>query len=248
MSERTCIDCGQCGLRTLCLLGRVNDEQRQRHRLLRIRRGHIASGQWLYRPGEAVQSVYALRSGCVKEIIAADCGTHHEHECVLGFALAGEVLGLTEADDPVQQHGAQAVAASHYCEIPWTSFRRLCADSLQASDELLRLLTRTATASQQTLLLMRGRDALAQLAGFLCNLSQRCAQRGLHECEFRLGMSRIDIAHYLGLTHETISRCFSELVRRGLIEVRAKQLRLLKPEALRQLFIGTDEMPALLTG
>lgn len=236
MSDGTCIDCMQCGLRDLCLPGQVAMEHHERLNQLRIRRGRAMAGQWLYRPGDTVRSLFTLRSGCVKEVAMTHLDAGQDTECILGFSLAGEVLGLTRLDDTVHDSGAQVIADSYYCEIPWNSFRQLCAESRQVSDELLRLLARSAHATQKTIALLRSKDALGQLAGFLCNLSERFAQRGGHPREFRLSMSRVEIAHYLGLTAETVSRCFSELARRGLIEVHAKQMRLLKPQALQSLF------------
>ncbi len=236
MSDGTCIDCEQCGLRDLCLPGQMAVEHHERLNQLRIRRGRAVAGQWLYRPGETVRSLFTLRSGCAKEIGVSHHDASQNTECILGFSLAGEVLGLTRLDNAANDSGVQVIADSYYCEIPWISFRQLCAESRQASDELLRLLARSAHAAQQTIMLLRSKDALGQLAGFLCNLSERFAQRGRHPLEFRLSMSRLDIAHHLGLTAETVSRCFSELARRGLIEVHAKQMHLLKPQALQRLF------------
>ena len=49
-------------------------------------------------------------------------------------------------------------------------------------------------------------------------------------------MNRDDIADYLGLRSETISRCFTELARRGLIKVRAKRVQILQAAELRSVF------------
>ena len=244
MSDSTCIDCHHCGLRGLCLPGRVVSEHQERLQQLRIRRGRATAGQWLFRPGESVFSLFAVRSGCVKEVTTPSYGASHT-ESIVGFTLPGEVLGLSNAGAARCLSGAQAVANSQYCEIPWSAFRQLCAESLQVSEELLQLLARATLISQQALTLMRGKDALAQVASFLCNLSERLAQRGLHAHEFRLSMTRLDIAHYLGLTAETVSRCFTELSKRGLIEVQAKYVRLLQHTGLQRLFDGETHLPAM---
>lgn len=234
MRERDFIDCAHCGLQRLCFPGRVAAEDRQRLNVLSIRHGCLAPGEWLYRPGERVRSLYTLRSGCIKEVGLAAGG----NEPVLNFCLPGEVLGLQHAGAECFSSGSIAVENTCYCEVPWQAFRRLCAQSPQVGSELVSLVARAAQASQELIGLLRGRDAFKQLSGFLLNLSSRLRARGLQALEFKLGMSRADIADYLGLTSETVSRCFSELARRGLISVRAKRVQLLQLAELQRVFIG----------
>ena len=82
------------------------------------------------------------------------------------------------------------------------------------------------------LILIRDREAIERVAGFLLNVSGRLQIRGVRGREFRLSMNRDDIAAYLGLRSETVSRCFTELGRRGWIKVRAKRVQILADGAL----------------
>jgi CRP/FNR family transcriptional regulator len=240
MRDHQVVDCLNCGLLRLCFPGRVVTDNRQRVEQLRIRQARVATGTWLYRPGDRVRSLFTLRSGCVKEVASATT----ESEPVLNFCLPGEVLGLQHAGADCFTQGGIAVEATSYCEMPWQSFQQLCAESPEVGNELIGLMARAALASQELFALIRNRDALKQLAGFLLNISTRMRARGLHGKEFRLGMSRMDIANYLGLTSETVSRCFSQLARQGLIRVQAKSVQLLRPAALACVFAGESIMAA----
>jgi CRP-like cAMP-binding protein len=51
-------------------------------------------------------------------------------------------------------------------------------------------------------------------------------------------MNRDDIANYLGLRSETVSRCFTELARRQLIKVQAKRVNILQTNELRKVFLS----------
>ena len=74
-------------------------------------------------------------------------------------------------------------------------------------------------AAQEQLLLLGRKSARERVATFLLRLSEKAERRGLPESPVRLPMTRTDIADYLGLTTETVSRSFTALKRDGVIEV-----------------------------
>jgi CRP/FNR family transcriptional regulator len=114
---------------------------------------------------------------------------------------------------------------------------KLAEEMPEVGRELIRLLAASVTATQRLVASVRDRDALARVAGCLLDISRRMQRTGLDGSRFRLGLSRSELASYLGVTLETVSRCLTELRWRRLIEVRAKDLRLLRPAEL-QLVIG----------
>mgnify|MGYP003353881749 CR=1 FL=1 len=67
------------------------------------------------------------------------------------------------------------------------------------------------------------------------NLTQRLHARGFSSSALVLRMTREEIGSYLGLKIETVSRTFSKLVDDGVLEVKQKNLRILKPETLKEL-------------
>jgi CRP/FNR family transcriptional regulator len=84
------------------------------------------------------------------------------------------------------------------------------------------------------LLLLARRSAEDRLAAFLLSLSRRFASRGFSETDFTLSMSRHDIANYLGLAAETVSRLFSRLDDAGLLTVNGRKIQIHDIPGLRQ--------------
>ena len=98
--------------------------------------------------------------------------------------------------------------------------------------EMLRLLGQSLEEAQRMRTEMSMIDARGRLASFLVDLSRRLERRDLSPTHFRLSMSRSDIARHLGLTVETVSRSLGAFRRARWVEVRARYIKLLRPEAL----------------
>jgi CRP/FNR family transcriptional regulator len=157
---------------------------------------------------------------------------------VLNFVLPGELLSLQDAGSTRSSTTSIAVDPSFVCVVGWAAFHRLCASSPRVAGEFVRLIARAGKPARDLLSLIRDREAIERVSGFLLNLSGRLQIRGARGREFRLGMNRDDIAAYLGLRSETVSRCFTELERRGLITVQAKRVQILQPTELRSASCG----------
>lgn len=88
--------------------------------------------------------------------------------------------------------------------------------------------------------MMLGRkSAIEKLASFLCALAERVGENQGHYMQLSLPMCRADIADFLGLTTETISRTFTQLRERDVIEIRnIRTVVVLRPEVLTELSMG----------
>jgi CRP/FNR family transcriptional regulator len=199
---------------------------------LHVRQGTLARGKVLFWSGQRNAAFYALRSGCVKHVVTRPNGT----ESIVHFSLPGEVLGLGSLATSRAGTTAIAVQSIRYCRVPAAAVHKLAEEMPDVGRELVRLLATTVMATQQLVASVLNRDALARVAGCVLDISSRMQRSGLDGSRFRLGLSRSDLASYLGVTLETVSRCLAELHRRRLIEVHAKDLRLLRPAELKQVF------------
>jgi CRP/FNR family transcriptional regulator len=198
---------------------------------LNVRHGALVRGESPYHAGQRNAAFYALRSGCVKEVLTRRNGA----ETVVQFSLAGEVVGLGCFAASQASTTAVAVTATRYCRITVASAEKLAGEVPDMGRELLRLLAASVTATHRVVASVLEREALARVAGCLLDISERMQRSGLDGSRFRLGLSRSDLASYLGMTLETVSRCLTELSRRRLVDVRAKDLRLLRPSELQMI-------------
>jgi len=228
-NEQASIQCARCSFRRVCFPLRMAGRGPGTPHRLRIRRRQCPRGAALYHAGDRLTAVYALRSGSVKELVSTPEGD----ELVTHFYLPGEVLGLSSLPDKRLRSSAVAVETTRWCEIPWPSLAQRMSTSPEVATELICLIAQSAGAAQDFAVSVKRQSALARVAGFLVALSARRRERGLEDQRFRLSLRRRDIASYLGLTLETVSRSFSELARRELIRVKAKQIELLRPGDLR---------------
>jgi len=229
------VACRSCTLHELCLpLGIEGEELERLDRIIRRRRP-LRRGDYLFRRGDAFRALYAVRSGAVKTYTLDEAG----REQVTGFHLPGELVGLDAIGEGRHPLAARALERTSVCEIPFERLEPLTAEIPGLRRQLLRLMSRELVEDEAHLALLGQRDAEGRLAAFLLSLSRRYARRGFSAEEFRLPMSRTDLASYLGLAVETVSRLFTRFQAEGLLEAERKQVRLLDPEGLQALAAGS---------
>lgn len=230
----TRISCQSCALNRICLpVGlsareiSILDGAVERGRELR-------AGARIIRAGAPMEALYVVRTGSAKT-----CGvTSGGHEFVRAFHLPGEVTGLEGF--ATGRHPSEVVALEplRYCRIPMGRLERLMETLPGLRRELLRLLGQSLEEALRMRTEMSMTDARGRLARFLVDLSVRLQRRSLSPTHFRLSMSRRDIAHHLGLTLETVSRSLCAFRRAGWVQVRARYIKLLRPEALAALLLS----------
>jgi len=160
----------------------------------------FAPGSEIYAQGEKARYIYQVEFGAVRVYRLLADGRRQ----ISAFYLPGEVFGL-EAD------------ANHYFfaeAITGTNLRLFPRSKLgDISQELFSLTLRSLTRAQEHLLVLGRQTAAERVAAFLLDLAER--QGDLEQ--FEMPMSRMDIADYLGLTIETVSRVFSKLKEKGIV-------------------------------
>jgi CRP/FNR family transcriptional regulator, anaerobic regulatory protein len=217
---------------TLCLPGGLREDDLQPLASLSLVTRKFAAGESVYAEGDPFRSIYAIRSGTCKTTIVTDEG----REKVADFHLAGDFMGLDGLAEGA--HGTTAVALedTQVCVIPYQQLQWVTAAHPQAKDLMVHVMSREIVHAHSLLVLLGLTDAPQRLAAFLLDLSQRYAARGWSAREFRLRMSRSEIASFLGLTLETISRTFSLLQRRGFIAKQGRAIRITDLEGLRSAY------------
>jgi CRP/FNR family transcriptional regulator len=227
--------CRDCGLHELCLpYGLDRADLAALDRLVRRQR-RLKKGELLYRLGEPLRAIYAVRSGSFKATGLMPDG----RALVTGFYLPGELLGIDAISSDVHPCSAEALEPSEVCEIPFGELERLAHEIPSLQHQFFRLMSREILEDERLLLMIGRMSAEERLAACLVSLSQRYARLGAADDRvLRLSMSRQDLGDYLGLALETVSRLFSRFQDEGLIEVHGRLVRLLDPARLRALANG----------
>jgi CRP/FNR family transcriptional regulator len=110
----------------------------------------------------------------------------------------------------------------------------MIATSWALRHRFLSLISRALIEEQQMLLTLGKLNAEQRLAQFLLSMAKRYAALGSSATEFNLSMSRYDIASYLGLVVETISRMMRRFQEEGAIEVRRRWVHIINHDKLRK--------------
>ncbi|MGI4776568.1 MAG: fumarate/nitrate reduction transcriptional regulator Fnr [Janthinobacterium lividum] len=234
-AEALKIACSNCNLRELCLPVALAEHEMDRLDLLVTKRRSIKRGDMLYRAGDAFGSIYAVRTGFFKTRISVVDG----RDQVTGFLMAGELLGFDGIG--TDRHACDAVALedSQVCVIPFASMESLSREFAPLQRQFHKIMSREIVRDQGVMLLLGSMRAEERVAAFLMNLARRLHSRGFSPSDLLLRMTREEIGSYLGLKLETVSRIFSSMQQDGILEVRQRHIRILHPDALREILIST---------
>jgi CRP/FNR family transcriptional regulator len=193
------------------------------------RKRPLKRGDYLYRAGGTLQSLYAVRTGFFKSCVMHDDG----REQVAGFHMAGEMLGMDGIGSGKHMCDAVSLEDSEVCEIPFNDLETLSRHIPTLQQHFHRIMSREIARDYGVMLLLGSMRAEERLAAFLLNLSQRFAARGYSSKSFLLRMTRNEIGSYLGLKLETISRALSHFQTEGIIAVQNKSVEILDAGRLR---------------
>jgi CRP/FNR family nitrogen fixation transcriptional regulator len=182
----------------------------------------------IYAEDETAGYVYKLISGVVRISKLLPDGRRQ----ISAFHLPGDMFGFEIGD--LHHASAEAVVPVKVVAFKWHSLL----SATNSAGLVHELLNRTMIGLRQTqdhLLLLGRKNALERLAAFLLELAERSGQDSQDDT-LDLAMPRHDIADYLGLTLETVSRMFAEL----------KESRTIRLESARRVhMIDMDKLRAM---
>jgi CRP/FNR family transcriptional regulator len=190
--------------------------------------GPYAPGEHVFRTGDRFNALYAVRSGTLKTSLVDDSG----REQVLGFYLPGEMVGLNAIHPARYPCDAIALDTVHVCRFSFPALATLATRLPGVQQQLFRLLSEDIGKAS---LLAGDYSADERLAAFLVGLGERYAACDMSATALRLSMSRSDIASYLRLATETVSRVLHRLQDRKLIHVDGRDVTIIAPEQLNTL-------------
>ena len=153
--------------------------------------------------GEPADYIYRVVSGAVRTIKFGADGRRQ----IMAFHFPGDVFGLEFGAE--HSLSAEAVGVSEIAAVRRSLIEAAAAQDTGAAQALTRLVSRQLQAAQAHALMLGRKGAGERVAAFLLQLAERVASSR----EIDLPMSRADIADYLALTIETVSRAFTQMER-----------------------------------
>ncbi len=173
----------------------------------------VDAREHVFLEGDAATHVYWVESGhvCIYRMVADG------RRQVLDFAYPGDIIGLGAG--PRHATNAQATTSVRLRCVPIRVLHDVVRSDARIGTKLYEALSQELFAARELLFTVSQKTAVERLAGFLVALSHRNEHRGETAHELVLPMTRADIADFLGLTIETVSRTFTKFRLDGLIDI-----------------------------
>jgi|TARA_R100000455_G_C6270397_1_gene126248 CRP/FNR family transcriptional regulator len=198
------IPCSSCSVhkQAICA-GLAEEEIGEFGRNVRIRR--VKAGQSVYREFEEAKYIFTIVTGEIRLANLLDDGRRQ----VTAFKSAGEIIG--ENQNGHYQSDAEAVCDTFVCQIPIKVLNQHIDGNPVMRDALMEMIRKELSALRQHAVLLGRKTPVEKIASFLLDRVDRSAVGNEKAIEIILPMGRSDIADYLGLTIETVSRTITKL-------------------------------------
>uniref|UniRef100_UPI003F4F961F helix-turn-helix domain-containing protein n=1 Tax=Caballeronia sp. LjRoot34 TaxID=3342325 RepID=UPI003F4F961F len=222
------VECTRCSTRGVCIPDGLKTKTPDTLDGVFGKSRKIRRGEAIYRAGDTFHSLYITRAGSSKTVAMHRDG----REQITGFQITGEFLGMEGIGTGKHTIDAIALEDSVVCAVPFKGLETLGEHDKDFQRHLHKIMSREIVRESALLMLIGSMTAEERVAAFLINLSKRFNDRGYSPAEFHLKMTREEIGCHLGLKLETVSRMFSKLQQRGLIEMHGKQTRIIDIQGL----------------
>lgn len=212
--------CSACAVRSPSICGAL--DQAGLAEFERIARNvQLAPNEAMFTAGQVAGAVHNLTSGVARLYKLLPDGRRQ----VVGFVLPGDFLGVPPSDR--HTFSADAVDTVTACRLSREAFTHFIEHRPQFLLRINESSARELMLAQEQMLLLGRRTAEEKVAAFLVGWRERLAQIGDIRDSIALPMGRQDIADYLGLTIETVSRTLTRFERERMLVIVAGGVRLL---------------------
>lgn len=204
--------CETCELRSQTICSALKDDELREMNAI-VRQVSLNAGQTVFFEGDPATFAFNVTGGVVRLSKMLLDGRRQ----VTGFIFPGDFLGLAIGEDYIQT--AEAISPVRMCRFDRKDLARMYERFPKLEHRLLAVACNEIVSAQDQMLLLGRKTARERLSTFLHSLFSRSGLGERLSGEINLPMSRGDIADYLGLTKETVSRNFKSMREDGLIEM-----------------------------
>ncbi len=186
--------------------------------------------QYLFRAGGPVGAVFKVTSGIVAESRTLADGRRQ----IIAFFLPGDICGYLETDGRHAFDG-EAITTAETCSFNRERFSVFVNRNRDVAEEMRRSLAERLKMVGTHLSVVGQLTSTERVANFVAMMTAAYAARNVQTRPLPLPMKRSDIADYLGLRLETVSRAFSKLRQRNIIDLNEDEVLILDQAKLNQL-------------
>lgn len=217
--------CQKCAVNSLCLPSGLNQSELSELESIIKSSQIIDKNRQLFTLGENFTSLFVVHSGMFKTTVVEENGK----ERIIGFHLPGEIMGLDGIHTDTYQSTVSALTMSSYCRIPFEDLLEVAEDYPIIQKNLIKIMSKEIFSCKKNHIDLGSK---AKLALFIRTLAQRFSDRGYSSSEFFLPISQRDIASYLGMAEETLSRIFKKLQKQEVVKLQKHTLTILDEKLL----------------
>lgn len=193
----------------------------------------IGTHDSVFNEADPADNVYNVTDGVLKIYKLLPDGRRQ----ITGFLFPGDFLGLMHND--LYAYSAETLTPTKLCRFPRRKLEKLLVEIPHLEQRLLSMASHELAAAQDQMIMLGRKSARERVVSFLLMLSNASTRRGGAASPISVPMTRTDIADYLGLTIETVSRTLTQLKKQGLIELLDEKLiRLAQPQRLAEIASG----------
>ena len=193
-------------------------------------RRRLAAGQYLYRAGQPMKAIFLIHSGSLKTCELAEDG----REQVTGFRMSGELVGVESIGLAAFACDVVALEDCEVWELPYPPVMTACLRVPELQARVTAALAEEVRRDRSWMLALGTLNAEQRVAAFVLDIAARYEALGFGGERFVLRMSRADMASFLALKHETVSRALSHLADTNCIAVQRREMHILDRPGLRR--------------
>lgn len=222
-SKSYSVPCELCSVGSICIPMLLNNTL---HTVLDRKQSFLKS-EIIINEGDPFNKFYIIHSGALKTYV-----TVNGVQQINGFYLPGDIVGFDCIATKKHNNSIQALANTLTCELKYNELMDLVATNPHVRETVFKLMSQDVYNYQKLILYYSQKNAEEKLAAFVCNIYTQYSKRGHISLNIKLSMSRADIANYLGLTIETVSRLFSRMQDLNILTVKGKYIAIKNVSAL----------------
>lgn len=192
-------------------------------------RRKLTAGRYVYRAGQPFHALFLVHAGFLKSCELAADG----REQVTGFRMRGDLVGAESIGLKTYSCDVVALENSEVWELPYPAVLTACLALPHLQSRLTAALAQEIRHDRSWMLALGTLSAEQRVAAFLLDVADRHMRLGFSTRHFILRMGRADIASFLALKHETVTRALSHLDALHYISVQRREVHVLDVESLR---------------